>query len=396
MERWTMDETERQALLEFLRRLVQTPSLPGNEGRVAACVQEEMQRLGFQDVHTDAIGNVIGRLGPAEGRGLMFNSHMDTVEVTAPEAWTVDPWGAEVREGRLYGRGSCDMKAGLAATIHGAALAVRRGAELRQPLWVTCVVMEEPAEGLGTRELFERDGLRPAWVVIAEPSGLDVVRAQRGHIEMRVTVNGQSAHSSSPHLGQNAIYAASRLIFGLEILAGQLQEDPFLGPGVLAVTDIRAHAVSRNAIPHRCELVIDRRLTVGETESLAQLEIQRIIAREDVKATVEIIEDRLTTYTGETRLSHRASLPWMLDERHPLIVATIKAAREAGLHPTLTRWPFATEGAYSAGVAQVPTVGFGPGDPAIPHTVDEYVEVAQVYAAAQTYAALAARLLGRD
>ncbi len=394
MEHWIMEQAERQSLLNFLQRLVQTPSLPGHEGEVAALVQAEMTRLGFQDVHTDAVGNVIGRLGPAEGNGLMLNSHMDTVEVTAPEVWTVDPWGAEMRGGKLYGRGSCDMKAGLAATIHGAALATRRGVTFHQPLWVTCVVMEEPAEGLGTKALFEEDGLRPAWVVIAEPSGLDVVRAQRGHLEMRVTINGKSAHSSSPHLGQNAIYAASRLIFGLEILAGQLQDDPFLGPGILAVTDIRSHAVSRNAIPHRCEVVIDRRLTVGETESLALLEVQRIIAREGVDAVATIIEDELTTYTGEKRVSHRASLPWVLDERHPLIVAMLKAARDTGLHPALTRWPFATEGAYSAGVAQVPTVGFGPGDPAVPHTVDEYVEIEQVYAAAQAYAALAAKLLG--
>ncbi len=393
MRRWELSSEEQNSLLRFARTLIRTPSLPGDEGEVAELIVDQMRQLDYDEVWMDDAGNVIGRVGPAEGPALMFDGHMDTVEVTDPEAWAINPWHAEVRDGILYGLGSCDMKSGLAAMVYGAASLKKRGVELKGPVWVACVGLEEPSEGTGTRILFEEDGLSPDWVVIAEPSNLQVVRAQRGHLEMVLTVHGRSAHSSSPDLGQNAIYDAARLIFGLEIFAEQLMEDVFLGPGVLAVTDITSHAVSRNAIPDRCQMIIDRRLTLGETESLALVEVQRVIAREGVNAHVKVIEEEVTTHTGKVYHARRASLPWALDERHPLVMAAMQAVRGANLRPALTRWQFATEGAYTAAVAQVPTVGIGPGDPARPHTCNECVEVEQIYHAAEIYAALAAHLL---
>ena len=325
----------------------------------------------------------------------MLNSHMDTVEVANPGAWSCEPFSAEIKKGLLYGLGSCDMKGGLAATVYGAAMLAQRRTSLKGPIWVTCVGLEEPSEGTCTRVLFEEDHLRPDWVVIAEPSNLQVVCAQRGHLEMRLTVHGRSSHSSAPQLGENAIYAGARLIFGLEILAEQLGDDAFLGPGVLAVTDIKSHAVSRNAIPDRCTMILDRRLTLGETESGALLEVQRIITREGVEAEVHVIEEKVTTHTGKAYMARRSSLPWVFPPNHPLVRAMTQAAREVGLRPSLTRWHFATEGAYTAAVAEVPTVGFGPGDPELAHMCNEHVALEQVHTAAQVYAALGARLLGK-
>lgn len=397
-----LSEEQRHSLLEFLRTLVQTPSPSGQEGAVASLIIEEMQRLGYDEVWMDDAGSVLGRIGDGEVSGpvLMLNGHMDTVEVAEPEAWDEEPYGAVVKNGRLYGLGACDMKGGLAAMIHGAALLANRAdskdrLDLAGTVLVACVGLEEPSEGTCTRELFEDEGLCADWVVIAEPSGLQVVRAQRGHLEMTLTVKGRSAHSSAPELGENAIYAAARLVFGLELLADQLPQDPFLGPGVLAVTDIRSHAASRNAVPDRCNLFLDRRLTVGETEAMALLEVQRVIAREGVNAEVRVVEEEIATHTGHVLRARRASLPWALDERHPLVQTMVQAAREVGLRPGVTRWHFATEGAYTAAVARVPTVGFGPGDPTLAHCSNEHVEVIDVYAAAEAYAALAARLLGR-
>ncbi len=395
MNQWHLTPQERESLLEFLKALVRTPSLPGQEGAVAGLVMEEMRRLGFPEVWTDSAGNVVGRVGSSSGPGLLLNSHMDTVDVSDPGVWMNDPWGAVVREGRLYGRGSADMKAGLAATIYGAAMLLRRNANLHGHVRVAVVGLEEPAEGVGSRALFEECKLKPDWVVIAEPSNLQIVRAQRGHLEMGLTVKGKAAHSSAPQLGENSIYAAARIIFGLEMLSDQLAEDPFLGAGVLAVTQIDSQGVSRNAIPDRCNLIVDRRLTVGETEALALAEVRRIIAREGVNAEVQVLEDEVRTYTGKTYRARRSSPPWALEERHPLIGALTHAVKDMGLRPVMTKWAFATEGSYTAGVAQVPTAGFGPGDPALAHTVDEYVDLEQVYAATSVYAALAYRLLGK-
>ncbi len=393
MRRWHLSGEERRDLFDFLQKLVQRPSLPGDEGAVAELVRAEMERLGFEGIEQDAAGNVYASIGAGEGPLLLFDSHMDTVEPANPQAWTVDPWGGVVREGRLYGLGSCDMKSGLAATLYGIAHLRRIGVPLRGRVMVAAVVLEEPAEGTGTRLLFELNDIRPDWVVIAEPSSLRVIRAQRGHLEMTVEVQGRSAHSAAPHLGKNAIYEAARIIFGLELLEEQLPTHPFLGRGVLAVTDISAQAVSRNAIPYRCHLFVDRRLTVGETEALALSEIQRVIAREGVEATVSVVEEQIRTYTGLTSIARRASPPWLFDEAHPLIRAAVQAVRAVGLRPQMGRWDFATEGAYTAGQLQIPTVGLGPGEPAMAHTVDESVELEEVATAAAIYAALAALLL---
>ncbi|MGC9400570.1 MAG: YgeY family selenium metabolism-linked hydrolase [Anaerolineae bacterium] len=397
MNAWQLTTQEREALRAFLVKLVQTPGLPGEEGEVAALVAAEMRRLNFSNVWIDEAGNVIGEIGPSGNvPTLLLDSHLDTVAVTDRDAWSLDPWSGALRDGRLYGVGACDMKGGLAATIYGAAHLLHLGYPLRGRLVVGAVVMEEPSEGLGTRIVFEKDGLAPDWVVIAEPSNCRLIRGQRGHLELQISVHGRSAHSATPDLGENAIYLASRLIFGLEILADQLASDPFLGPGALAVTDIRSSAVSRNAVPDRCDIVVDRRLTLGETEALALAEVQRVIAREGINASTRVIEEEVTTYTGKTYRVRRISAPWALDATHPLVVSLHNAARDVGISPKIGRWLFATEGAYSAGVAQVPTVGFGPGDPNVIHGVDEYVELEQVYAAAGVYAALAARLLGKE
>ncbi len=391
---FALNDEERQALVDFLRALVRTPSFPGQEGAVATLVMQEMQRLGFDQVTQDRAGNVIGTVGTDEGPLLMLNAHMDTVTVSSATAWQKDPFGAEISDGLLYGLGSCDMKAGLAAALYALAGLRALGLPRRGRVMLAAVGLEEPAEGTGTRVLFEEDGIRPDWVVICEPSALQVVRAQRGHLELQLDVLGRSAHSSSPDLGVNAIYVAARVIFGLELLAGQLATDAILGRGVLAVTNIRSEAVSRNAVPDRCTLIIDRRLVAGESERQALMEIERILTREGVEARLSVIEDTLRTHTGVTLVSRRSSPPWVFDERHPLVQAMLQVARQVGLRSTCSTWAFATEGAYTAGVAEVPTVGFGPGNPALAHTPDEHVALDEVFAAAAAYRALVAHLLG--
>jgi putative selenium metabolism hydrolase len=249
-------------------------------------------------------------------------------------------------------------------------------------------------EGLATRVLIEEEKIRPDWVVIAEPSNLQVSRGQRGRIELQMTTHGRSAHASQPDLGENAVYTAARLIFGLELLADQLGNDPFLGRGALAVTDIRSHAGSRNAIPDRCDLIVDRRLTLGETEAMAMAEAQRVITREGIHADVQVTEYAHTSYTGYSCRGRSFYPPWVIEEDHPLVTALVRAVRsQLRRRPRVSYWNFSTEGTYTAGVTGIPTVGFGPGDPRQAHTADESVRLDDVRAAAGVYARLAVELL---
>jgi putative selenium metabolism hydrolase len=384
------------ALAAFLQDLVRIPSLSTHEEAVAIRLADEMRRIGFAEVWRDPIGNVVGRIGPGQGPKLLFDAHMDTVDVGDPARWSRPPYGGIVEDGVLYGRGACDMKGGLAAMVYAAKALLDSGIDLKGDLYIAGVVQEEPCEGLAARVLIEEGGLRPDYVILGEPSNLQIKLGHRGRVEIGVDVQGKAAHASSPELGENAVHHAARLIFGLELLAPRLATDPFLGQGTLSVTQIQSEAASRNAVPDCCTFYIDRRLTLGETERKALAEVQNIVNTEEVDAQVKITEYRAASYTGYDCRA-RASFPaWVTPEDSPLVQATVRSVRETlGYRPRLGCWGFSTDGTYTAGVANIPTVGFGPGEERYAHTQDEKIRLNDVVDAARVYARLAVELLGR-
>jgi putative selenium metabolism hydrolase len=389
-----LSEKDHNDLISFLRDLIRIPSPPTKEGEIAERIVEEMLKVGFHEVRTDRIGNVVGRIGDGMGRKLLYNGHMDTVGIGEPSSWKRDPYGADVEGGVLYGLGASDMKGGLAAMVYGAKAVLDSGAELSGDLYVVGVVQEEPCEGLAMRVLIEEEGIRPDFVVIGEATNLQISRGQRGRMEMRVTVRGRSCHASSPHLGENAIYGAAKIIFGIELLAPQLAYDPFLGKGTIAVTQIVSSSPSRNAIPDACGLYIDRRLTLGETEAKALAEIQGIIAREGVEANVEVVEYLARSYTGYECRVKEYYPPWALDEDHPLVLTLSRVIKETlGYKPKIGQWAFSTDGVYTMGVMNIPTVGFGPGEERFAHTSDDQIRLQDVIKAAKVYARLAIEIL---
>lgn len=388
-------EIDRDALVQFARELIQLPSPSGQEGAVAQRLAGEMRRLGWQDVFTDRIGNVVGRLGSGEPPILLYNGHMDTVGPGDLKQWAHDPYAAELEKGVIHGLGAVDMKGALAAMAYAAPAILAHAPRLKGTLYFVGVVQEEPAEGLGMKVLVEEEGIRPDFVVLGEATNLQVSRGQRGRVEIRVTTHGRSCHACSPEQGHNAINAAARIIFETELLAPKFMSDPFLGSGTLAVTQIESMAGSRNAIPAACTFYLDRRLTLGETEAKALAEIQHIVARERLKADVAVSEWDIVSYTGY-RAHVRDSYPaWVVPEDHPLVQAVTQTVRQTlGYRPRLERWAFSTDGVYTMGVAGIPTIGFGPGDERLAHTVEDQVRVEDLVAAARVYAALAVRMLG--
>jgi putative selenium metabolism hydrolase len=287
------------------------------------------------------------------------------------------------------------MKGGLAAMVYGVKALLDAGVELAGNLYIAAVVQEEPCEGMAMRVLLEKEGIRPDFVVLGEPSDLQVKIGHRGRVEMQVKVRGRAAHASSPSLGNNAIHNAARLVFGIELLALRLATDPFLGPGTIAVTEIESQAASRNAVPDCCTFYIDRRLTLGETERRAVAEIQNIVSTEEIDAEVAVCEYRATSYSGYECRARAVYPAWVMAEDHPLVRATVRCVREVlGQRPRLGKWAFSTDGTYTAGVANIPTVGFGPGEERYAHTVDEQIRLNDVVDAARVYGRLAVELLG--
>lgn len=383
------------ACIEFLRDLIRIPSFSGQEQRIAARIADEMRRVGFGQVYCDHAGNVVGRIGKGSQR-ILFDGHMDTVGVGNPSAWQHNPFGAEIVDGVLYGRGAMDMKASLAAMVYGLKSLAADPTALRGEIILAAVVQEEPYEGVAIRSLIDGEGLWPSFVVLGEPTNLEIAVGHRGRVELRVATEGRACHASAPELGENALYAAAKVIFGIEMLAGHLGEDSRLGKGSIAVTGISCTAGSNNAVPDYCELIVDRRLTLGETRERALAEIRQIIEREGVRGAVRVADRVTVTYTGYENRGQEYYPPWLMPEDAPLVKMAVKAVERAiERRPRTKAWAFSTDGAYTRGEAGIPTVGFGPGEERYAHTADEQVRVEDVLLAAKGYAAIALEVLNK-
>jgi putative selenium metabolism hydrolase len=390
-----LSDTDKAALTHFLQDLIRTPSPSYQEGDLARRLADEMRRVGFDDVRIDRVGNVVGRIGPADGAPkLLYDGHMDTVGVGDPSGWNRDPFGGEIAHGVIYGRGACDMKGALAAMVYGAKTLIDRKTTLAGPLYVVGIAQEEPCEGLALRVLVEEEGLRPDFVVLGEATNLHISRGQRGRLEMKVTAKGRACHGSAPQRGINAIYGAARLVLRVETSAPQLPLHPFLGQATLAVTFIENTGGSRNVIPDSCSFYIDRRLVLGETAESALAPIEVLIRTSGVDAHAEITEHRSKSWTGYDCRMTEFYPAWLIEEDHPLVEAASGAIRHTlGQAPQLVKWDFSTDGTYSHGMAGIPTIGFGPGDERYAHTVDEQIRLEDVFKGVEVYAQLAAKVL---
>lgn len=389
-----LSAADEASLTAFLQELVRIPSPSGQEGAVAERLAAEMKAAGLEDVHTDKAGSVVGRLGTGQRPILVYNGHMDNVGPGNRNAWRHDPFGAVIEDGVLYGRGACDMKGALAAMVYSARLLIREQVPLKGTLYIVGVVQEETCEGLAMRLLMENEGLQPDFVVLGEPSSLQVSRGHKGRMIIRLTTRGRAAHGSAPERGENAIYKMARLALGIAELNQRLPLDPFLGKGSISLNVI-AGGSEINVIPDMCTAYLDRRLTLGENEENAVREIALLAAREGIQAEVEVPDFSAQSYNGYTLRARRVFNAWTIAEDHPLVQATLMAAEEVlGHRPGITRWAFSTDGAYTAGVAGIPTVGFGPGEERFAHVVDEQIRLSDVFVAARVYARLAQRILG--
>ncbi len=389
-----LDSAAAQELAQFAQRLVQTPSLSGQEGALAHLIAAHLETLGFPEVHINAQGSVIATLGTGNGPTLLYDVHMDTVAASTPQHWAYPPLDGVIEDGVLHGLGAVDAKGALASVIYGARQLLPHQEQLQGTLAFVFVGQDEPCEGLAMRYVVEEDGLQPDYVLLGEPTDLQVSRGQRGRIMFRVTVEGQAAHGSLPTRGQNAIYAAARLVFAVQLLAAELPHDSFLGPGTIAVTGIESRGPSLNAIPDRCKVYLDRRLTLGETVMSAQAQLESLISREGIPAQVEITTYDEPSYTGLVRVAKEAHPAWALDRAHPLVTTLAEMVHAVcGTQPEIRHWPFSTDGVYTMGQASIPTVGFGPGDPMLAHTPHEHVTLADLRTAAHVYAGVAMALL---
>jgi putative selenium metabolism hydrolase len=380
-------------MIAFLRDIVAARGLSGQEEACVRRVAREMEAVGFDEVQIDPLGNVLGRIGSGP-RVFAFDAHLDTVDVGDPAQWDCDPFTGKVEDGKVFGRGSVDQKAGMAGMVYAGKIMKEMGLLEGCQVWMTGTVMEEDCDGLCWHYILNEKRLAPELVVSTEPTNLRINRGQRGRMEIRVRVKGRSCHGSMPHLGDNAIYRIAPAIGAIEKLNDRLKDDAFLGKGTCTISWIGCRTPSLCAVPAEAEFHIDRRLTVGETRESALREVEDALKAAGVTAEVFTLTYREKAWTGLEYPMDKYYPTWVLAESHPALQAAQRAfTGTAGRPAEIARWNFSTNGVAIMGLHGVACLGFGPGREEVAHTANEYVPIADVVAACAFYAALPRELL---
>jgi succinyl-diaminopimelate desuccinylase len=366
-----MNALERD-LVAFAQRLAATPSLPGEEREVAELLAMKLVHLGYRDVAVDSMSNVVGYLGEGPPR-LMFNGHLDHV----PPAGMDDPYGAQIVDGHLRGRGTLDMKANVAAGAFAAAFV---DPPLRGAYIFTADVREEIDGPEGIQALLAQ-GLRADYGVSGEATSLDVALGHRGKVQLDVTVAGRSSHAATPAEGENAVFRALPFLAALARAGERVPSDPLLGAATLTVTGIASAPSGGVAVvPSSCTIRVDRRYVRGETPDSCRVEVEelvdRVAAEHGAHATVELVN----------------VYPLMATEPdHPLVRAASAAVEDAtGRVPALKAWRFGVNATFM-NAAGIPSVGIGAGDERLAHTPAERVPVYEIVQASHAYALLIER-----
>jgi putative selenium metabolism hydrolase len=375
-------------LVAFMQEIIRIPSLSSDEGAVILRIAEEMETLGFDEVTVDRMGNLLGRIGNGP-RIIALDGHVDVVDVGDPGQWERDPYSGDVEDGILYGRGAADQKGGVASAVYAGALLKRAGMSDDVTLYVTATVQEEDCDGLCWQYIVNEDGLRPDLVVSTEPTSLGIYRGQRGRMEIEVGTTGVSCHGSAPERGDNAIYKMAGIIADIEELNERLKPIEPLGKGSVTISEIRSVSPSLCAVADGCTIHLDRRLTVGETETSAVAEIEALGSVKAAGATVNVLEYAVPSHTGLVYPTRKYYPSWQMPENDPAMQCAVKVFRDTfGEQPGTGFWTFSTNGVATAGMHGIPTIGFGPGHEHFAHAPNEQTEVEHLVRATAFYAAL--------
>ncbi|MBI5080817.1 MAG: YgeY family selenium metabolism-linked hydrolase [Chloroflexi bacterium] len=380
---------QRDDIIKFMREICAIPSMDSKIGEVGKRVQDEMKKLKFDEVRFDKMGNTVGRIGTGK-KVIVFDSHIDTVGIGDRSAWSWDPFEGKVENGILYARGACDEKGSTPGMIYGMAMARDLGL---LDGWTAYYFgnMEEWCDGIAPNTFVEVDPkVRPDFVVIGEPTRMQIYRGHKGRVEMKVVAKGRSAHAASNHLGDNAIYKLLDVIAGIRDLEPQLGDHEFLGHGKITVSDMTVKTPSINAVPDEATVFIDRRLTFGEDKDAAIEQVRSLVPpehREAIKVEELFYDD--PSYTGFVFPVDKYFPAWAYEESHPLVQAGMQARTLIGLPDApSSKWNFSTNGIYWAGKAKIPSIGFGPGDEVTAHTVNDSVSLDDMVKATEFYAVL--------
>ena len=414
-------------MTKFLRDLVKIPGEScGEKGHIMR-IKEEMEKLEFDKVEIDPMGNVLGHMGT--GKTLIgFDAHIDTVGIGNRDNWNFDPYEGFETEEEIGGRGTSDQMGGIVSAVYGAK--IMKDLNLlnnKFQVLVTGTVQEEDCDGLCWQYIINEDKVRPEFVVSTEPTDGGIYRGQRGRMEIRVDVKGVSCHGSAPERGDNAIYKMADILQDVRALNEndaaddkevkglvkmldekynpQWEEARFLGRGTVTTSEIFYTSPSRCAVADSCSVSLDRRMTAGETWESCLDEIRALpsVKKYGDDVTVSMYEYSRPSWTELVYPIECYFPTWVIPKDHKVT----KALEEAytGLHgtervgnteteamrkarPLTDKWTFSTNGVSIMGRNGIPCIGFGPGAEAQAHAPNEKTWKIDLVRCAAVYAAL--------
>ncbi len=376
------------------RRLVQTFSPSGRESPAAEVLLNAFRELAFDEAYLDDAGNAVGvlRCGDAQsqaGRTVMLNGHIDTVPLGDASEWPHPPLSGELADGRLWGRGACDMKAALACMVYAAKDAAP---DLSGTVVITGVVQEEVG-GLGARHVGET--LKADVVILGEPSKLKLMLGHRGRVEVGVKLPGKIAHAAKNELGDNALYRAGRFLARVEEL--ELPSGGPLGGSSLTPTSLTSYPQDgKNVVPGLAELTIDYRNIPGDDPADVLARLQAL----DLDAHVSVPDEEAVSENGKVAATFARIVPvYLAPGEHPDVTVarrTLKSVLQEAGHPYAEDcWWFGTDAPHLVTTTTDGVViGFGPGEEELAHTTRESVPVEHLRLARLGYAALLRAYLG--
>lgn len=384
-----LNEKTRIEIIKFAQELIRIPSLSGREKEVAYLIKNKIADLGFDEVWMDRYGNVIGRIQGSDTtdgcKKIVFDGHMDTVDIGDRSKWRHDPYGAEIVDGKIFGRGTTDMKAAISALIY-AFEGINR--HFSGEIYISTSVGEEFLEGSAFSEVIRR--VKPDYVILAEPTSLNVNRGYRGRAGIVLTAEGKTAHSGHAEMGINAVY---RIIPAIQAIRRmRLPEDRDLGRGAIELLDIVSSPLpSLSQVPMKCVTRFDRRVVRGETQQSVLDDINNVIKNME-GVTVRYNRMPIHCFTGEILDDFDFHPAWIFPRNHEIVIKSKRALEKIGLKPRIGIGRGCCNGSASGGLFGIPTIAFGPGGD-VGHTTDEYIEIDNLLRSAEGFYAIAMQLL---
>lgn len=366
------EKIDTSELTQLLSDFVATSSLSGQECELAEKIQMKCAEIGMHSF-VDRHGNVISSYKWSEsGPTINFNSHMDTVGYG--EGWVRNPLGGEIEGKKLYGRGSADCKASLAAQILAVKAVIESVPDLCGEVVMTHVVEEEVQDvnRKGTVKLL-RDGFKTDMAINGEPTNLNPCIACNGMIEMLITTIGKRAHASTPQEGVNAIFQMCRVLQELSKLKPGY--NTYTGYGSIVPGVIRGGEQS-GVVPDFCELKVSRFIVPEESGLMFYNQISEIF---------RYLQFEDTAFRGNAEIAYESS-PFLISESEPIVRHLTVALEELfGKKISLSGTPQHCDADFLVNMGKIPTIIFGPGEPRIGHVANEYVCLDDVIVAAQVY-----------